>query len=438
MDYTIEEVLQFIEENDVRFVRLTFCDMFGHPKNIAVSAGRLGHVFRHGVSFDASVVDGFMNVEESDLFLHPDPTTLAVLPWRPQHGRVVRLFCDIKYPDGRPFEGDGRYLLKKAVAYAAEKGYECRIGAECEFYLFQCDDEGNPTKVPHDHAGCFDIAPLDKAENIRREICLTLDEMGIWVSESHHKHGPGQNEINFISCDALNAADNFFTFKSVAKTVAGLNGLFASFMPRPLDDSSGSGMHINLFLAKNGVNLVNPGPKELSSEAASFIAGIMDHIRDITAFVNPIPNSYERFGSFEAPEYITWSFQNRSQLVRIPVSSGGEFRMELRSPDMSCNPYFAIALIIYAGIDGIERKLTPSPAANVNDENSVESERGSRCLPMNLGEAVDLAENSDFLKKILPGNTLEKYLDAKKAEWNKYISADDALNYFDTKYFPIV
>ncbi len=438
MDYTIEEVLQFIEENDVRFVRLTFCDMFGYPKNIAVPASRLGHVFRHGVSFDASVVDGFMNVEETDLFLHPDPVTLAVLPWRPQQGRVVRLFCDIKYPDGRPFEGDGRYLLKQAVAHAAARGYACRMGAECEFYLFQCDDDGSPTKVPHDKAGCFDIAPLDKAENIRREICLTLDEMGIWTSESHHKHGPGQNEISFISCDALNAADNFFTFKSVAKTVASLNGLFASFLPRPLVGFSGSGMHLNMYLAKDGVSVFNTRAEKRSKEADSFIAGILDHIRDITAFLNPIPNSYERFGSFEAPQYVTWSLQNRSQLIRIPDTTGEEYRAELRSPDMACNPYFAIALILYAGIDGIERGLQLPEPADFNHAKINEFLSNTARLPADLGEAVALARQSDFLAGVMPQNTLKKYLDAKEREWKQFAAADDPADYFDKRYFPVI
>lgn len=437
MDFTIEEVLQFIEENDVRFIRLTFCDMFGYPKNIAIPAGRLGHVFRHGLSFDASVVDGFMNVEESDLFLHPDPTTLAVLPWRPQQGRVVRLFCDIKYPDGRPFEGDGRYMLKKAIAFAAEKGYDCRMGAECEFYLFKCDDDGNPTKIPHDNAGCFDIAPLDKAENIRREIGLTLDEMGIWVAESHHKHGPGQNEITFVSCDALNAADNFFTFKSAAKTVAALNGLFASFMPHPIKNQSGSGMHINMYLTKNGESVFRSSNRGASPEADSFIAGIMAHICEMTAFLNPIPNSYERFGSFEAPKYVTWSLQNRSQLIRIPESTGDDFRMELRSPDMACNPYFAIACIIYAGIDGIEKKLKLEPAADFSHSDNLNLS-GLSTLPGDLGEAVFLAENSDFIKNIFPENILKAYFSAKKNEWAKYSAADNREEYFDKNYFPFI
>lgn len=437
MDYTIDEVLQFVEENDVRFVRLTFCDMFGYPKNIAIPASRLSYAFQHGVSFDASVVEGFMNVEESDLFLHPDPATLAVLPWRPQQGRVVRLFCDIKYPDGRPFEADGRYLLKKAVAYAARRGYECRTGAECEFYLFLCDDEGNPTMVPHDRAGCFDVAPLDKAENIRREICLTLDEMDIWTSESHHKHGPGQNEISFLSCDALTAADNFFTFKSVAKTVAGSSGLYASFMPRPLEDHSGSGMHLNMYLAKDGVSLFHVNADQQSTEADGFIAGILDHIREITAFLNPIPNSYDRFGSFEAPKYITWSPKNRSQLIRIPATTEKEYRIELRSPDMSCNPYLAIALIIYAGIDGIERKLALPPAADFS-RGTLSDCSGACCLPADLGEAVAAARESAFTRKVLPPNIITKYLDFKEAEWNKYTSAKDKADYFSKHYFPII
>ncbi len=418
MDYTVAEVLQFVEENDVKFIRLQFCDMFGAVKNIAIMADELPRAFEMGISFDASAVKGFMNMEESDLYLYPDPSTLAVLPWRPQQGRVARFFCDVKRADGEIFAGDGRTLLKAAVKRAADKGYVCEIGSECEFYLFELDENGNPTKRPHDHAGYLDVAPLDRGENVRREICLTLENMGIKPESSHHEQGPGQNEVDFRHADALTAADNLVTFKTIVKTMANRNGLYASFLPKPLKDFSGNGLHINMSLLHNGLNLFKTETNEHCQEAESFIAGILQRVREITLFLNPLINSYQRFGLFEAPKYISWSHQNRSQLVRIPAEGGAAARMELRSPDPSCNPYFALALLIHAGLDGIEQGLELCSPANMNlyeADSATLSQFES--LPATLLEAVEAARSSSFVKKYLPALAAEKIFTVKEQEW---------------------
>lgn len=436
MDYTMTEVLQFIKENDVKFIRLAFCDIFGNQKNVSIMPEELPRAFEYGISFDASAVSGFMNVEESDLFLVPDPVTLSVLPWRPSHGRVVRFFCNIRHPDGAPFEGDGRYILKKTLGEIETSGYNCQIGAECEFYLFQLDEKGLPTIVPHDAAGYCDIAPLDKAENVRREICLTLEEMGIKPESSHHEQGPGQNEVDFKYGDALTAADNMVTFKSVVKTIAARNGLHASFMPKPLPDKSGSGLHINLSLFKNGLNIFNNRGKQHGEVPEQFIAGVMSKIPEITVFLNPLTNSYARFGKFEAPQYITWSHHNRSQLIRIPAAADKYCRMELRSPDPSSNPYLAFALVIRAGLEGIAKQLQLAPAFDANlYEATPDQIKGIEQIPENLGVAIELAGKSDFIKGVLPQKTIDKYLSSKLAEWNNYIQAEHKEEFERELYF---
>ncbi|MBP7480690.1 MAG: glutamine synthetase, partial [Spirochaetaceae bacterium] len=366
MGYTEKEVLQFVEQNDVKFIKLTFIDIFGNSKNISIMPDELPRAFSHGIPFDASEVKGFMKTFETDLFLVPDPSTLAVLPWRPQHGRVVRFYCSIVYPDGRSFEGDSRCLLKQTVGELQKEGISCRIGTECEFYLFELDEKGNSTLTPHDNASYCDTAPLDKGENVRRDICLTLEEMGIKPESSHHETGPGQHEIDFKCSETLTAADNLATFKMVVKTIAAKNGLHASFHPKPLyvdnDEvhytKSGSGLHINFSLHKDGKNLLEHKDENdsLHPAAANFIAGILYRIKDITAFLNPVEESYNRLGSFEAPGYISWSKQNRSQLIRIPSSYGDNFRFELRSPDPMCNQYIALSLLLKAGLEGIKDK----------------------------------------------------------------------------------
>lgn len=436
MNHTISNVLEFVKDNDIKFIRLAFCDIFGNQKNISIMPSELERAFDCGISFDASSINGFMNVEESDLFLVPDPATLSILPWRPSHGRVARFFCDIKKPDGTNFEGDGRNILKNVLKETQKMGYVCKIGTECEFYLFETNQNGFPTTIPFDYGEYFDVAPLDKGENIRREICLTLEEMGIIPESSHHESGPGQNEVDFKYSDALSAADNLVTFKYVVKTVAASNGLFASFMPKPIFNKAGNGLHINLSLCKNGENIFRNSVKEHSSDAENFIAGVLDKIADITVFLNPITNSYARFGSFEAPKYITWSHQNRSQLIRIPAATGKYSRMELRSPDATCNPYISFALIIKAGLDGIKLN-TPLPPSLDKNLFNVDEEiiKDIDSLPISLKSAIELAKKSDFIKTVIAKNILDKYLSIKENLWNEYINTTDKQAFEKKKYF---
>ena len=433
---TRAEVLQFVQENDVKFVRLAFCDLFGTLKNISIMASELPEAFDHGVSFDASAGDGFMNIEESDLLLVPDPGTLAILPWRPQQGRVVRFYCDIQHPDGSPFLGDGRHLLENAIAKAAEMGYICKIGAECEFYLFELDEKGEPTEIPQDKAGYLDVAPLDKGENVRREICLNMEQMGLAPESSHHEKGPGQNEIVFKYHDALETADNLITFKSVVNTAANRNGLHASFMPKPMQDKSGSGLHVHISLHKNGQNIFKNEKNLHSPDAEGFIQGILDRIEEMTAFLNPLVNSYRRFGEDEAPKYITWSHENRSQLIRIPPGTGKNARMELRSPDPACNPYLAFALLIYAGLEGIEKKRTLCKPTNLNLR---KADRGTLAayakLPDSLEQALVLAKNSDFVKRVLPPAYVEKFTGKKERECQACQKAGNAFRCEKELYF---
>lgn len=411
MGYTEKEVLQFVEQNDVKFIKLTFIDIFGNSKNISIMPDELPRAFSHGIPFDASEVKGFMKTFETDLFLVPDPSTLAILPWRPQHGRVVRFYCSIVYPDGRSFEGDSRCLLKQTVGELQKEGISCRIGTECEFYLFELDEKGNSTLTPHDNASYCDTAPLDKGENVRRDICLTLEEMGIKPESSHHETGPGQHEIDFKCSETLTAADNLATFKMVVKTIAAKNGLHASFHPKPLyvdnDEvhytKSGSGLHINFSLHKDGKNLLEHKDENdsLHPAAANFIAGILYRIKDITAFLNPVEESYNRLGSFEAPGYISWSKQNRSQLIRIPSSYGDNFRFELRSPDPMCNQYIALSLLLKAGLEGIKDKRELPKPCNIDfsiDKPDASIER----LPQTLNEAKIIAAKSTFIAQELP------------------------------------
>jgi len=436
---TVEEVLDFIKYNDVKFIRLSFCDLLGRQKNISIMPDELPRAFEHGVPFDAHAISGFTDITKSDLLLIPDPGTLSVLPWRPQQGRVVRFYCGIRNPDGSVFWGDTREILKNIVGKISQKGYSCMVGAECEFYLFKTDENGEPTTKPYDNGGYLDVSPLDKGENVRREICLCLEEMGIRPETSHHEQGPGQNEIDFKFSDAVNSADNLITFKQVVRSIAARNGLFASFAPKPLPGKSGSGLHINLSLLKNGVNVFRLGEKERSKVAESFVAGILQKVTEITAFLNPIPNSYERLGYFEAPKYVSWSHGNRSQLVRIPAAQDDRMRMELRSPDPSTNPYLAFALVIGAGIYGIENNLELPESINVDLYAADESITGSLPrLPETLGEALKLAEKSDFVRSILNDRILERFISIKTKELEAYDLANDKYEHFLQNYFRVV
>lgn len=432
MDATNMDILNLVEEEDVKFIRLAYCDLFGTQKNMAVMSSQLNRAFADGVSFDASAVTGFRTVDRSDLFLVPDGSTVSLLPWRPAHERVMRMFCDVKNPDGTDFEGYSRNILKKAIGRAADMGYICNIGTECEFYLFRTDLDGNPTLMPHDRGSYGDIAPLDKGENIRREICLALEEMDLLPERSHHEQGPGQHEIDFRYSDALSAADNFITFKMAVKAIAAQNGLFSSFLPKPLENQSGNGMHINLSLFQGGKNLFQHGETH-SQPAESFIAGILSRVAEITSFLNPLTNSYSRLGSFEAPKYVTWSHQNRSQLIRIPASSGEHMRMELRSADPSCNPYLAFALLIHAGLDGIERGETLAPPCNENLFEAAVSSAES--LPGSLTEALDLTETSDFVRRVLSRELVERFVCEKREECREHALAGDKHAFDIARYF---
>ena len=439
MNSTAGEVLEFVKENDIKFIRLGFCDILGTQKNISIMSEELESAFESGVSFDAHAIRGFRDVTRSDLFLFPDPATLAVLPWRPGPGRVVRFFCDIKNPDGSPFLHDGRTLLKQAVERAGKLGYICKIGAECEFYLFKTDENGDSTAIPFDNGGYLDIAPLDRGEDIRREICLTLEEMGITPETSHHEQGPGQNEVDFTFDDAITSADNLQTFKSVVKAIAARNGLFASFMPKPILGAPGSGMHVNLSLVKDGRNVFKSVSEGHSKTAESFIAGILSKTPEITLFLNPLANSYERFGEFEAPRYVSWSPQNRSQLIRIPAATGRKVRMELRSPDPALNPYLSFALLLAAGLDGIENDMALPPAVDADLYTADESITKSLVpLPDSLEKAIALAQGSDFVKSMVGDELLGKYLAIKKAESAEYTAARDKSEFYRERYFDVI
>ncbi len=400
MKYSKEEVLQYINEEDVKFIRLAFCDVFGKQKNISIMPDELPRAFEYGIAFDASAVKGFGDETHSDLILHPDPDTLMVLPWRPEHGKVVRMFSNICYPDGRPFECDTRHILKEAVKKAEEAGYKFVFGAEQEFYLFNLDENGNRTYETYDKAGYMDIAPDDKGENIRREICLTLEQMGIRPESSHHEEGPGQNEIDFRYSDAITAADNTATFQTVVRTVACRNGLYADFSAKPIKGEAGNGFHINMSVKSN----------DGSDNLGYVIAGVLDKAAQMTVFMNPTENSYERFGQNKAPEYVSWSSENRSQLVRIPAASGEYRRAELRSPDPAANPYLAFALIIYAGLYGIENKLQMPKSADVNlFKADAQTLAKFDRLPCDLKSACKIAAESEFIKQYIPKAISDAY-----------------------------
>ncbi|MGI6777731.1 MAG: glutamine synthetase family protein [Acetivibrionales bacterium] len=439
MTTTVKEVLEFVKENDVKFIRLAFCDLLGRQRNISVMPDELPGAFEHGIPFDAHAIKGFTDITKSDLLLVPDPATLSVLPWRPQQGRVVRFYCNIKNPDGSVFWGDTREILKSVLVRARQKGYSCMVGAECEFYLFKTDENGEPTAIPFDNGGYLDVSPLDKGENVRREICLCLEEMGIKPETSHHEQGPGQNEIDFKFSDALSCADNLVTFKQVVKSIAARNGLFASFSPKPLPDKSGSGLHINMSLLQNGYNVFKMHGNEHTKAAESFIAGVLQKTPEITAFLNPLPNSYERFGSFEAPKFVSWSHGNRSQLVRIPTAHGERMRMELRSPDPATNPYLAFALVISAGLYGIEKNLALPDSVNADlytADNSITSSLAR--LPENMGDALRLVEKSDFVKSTLSADVLSSYIHLKTLELQAFNQAIDKNEYYLTNYFKVI
>lgn len=383
--YSESDVLDYVNEEDIKFIRLAFFDLNGVQKNVSILASQLESAFKNGVSFDASAIYGFESPEKSDLFLHPDPTTLSVLPWRPNTGKVARMFCNIRYPDGRAYEKDSRAILQNAVKAAKDSGVEFMFGTEIEFYLFKLDEKGEPTKIPFDNAGYMDIAPEDKGENIRREICFTLEEMGMQPEASHHEEGPGQNEIDFHYSDAVTAADNAATFKWIVRARAAQNGLYADFSPKPILDKAGSGFHINISCSD-------------SSKTKNALAGILSRAQEISFYLNSTENSYQRLGEHKAPNIIAWGNENRSAFIRVP-STKEEPRFEIRSADSECNVYLAFTLLIHAALDGIKNNL--EPPAEAAENLFAQKKSALKTLPKSLAEAKKLASQSDFVKKAL-------------------------------------
>ena len=387
------DIMSFVEDEDIRFIRLAFVDVAGIQKNISIMPSELRRAFEDGIAFDASSINGFGDELMSDLFLKPIPQTIEILPWRPSEGRVARMFCNIFKPDGTPFDLDSRRLLEESVRTARKKGITFNFGAEFEFYLFKRDETGNKTMLPFDNAGYMDIAPEDKGENIRREICLTLLDMDIFPESSHHEMGPGQNEIDFRYSDALTSADNAVTFKSVVASISDINGLCADFSPKPLPDKSGSGLHIN-------ISAKSSDGRDISKH---ILAGILAHIGEMTVFMNPCEDSYKRLGKDKAPKYVTWSHENRSQLIRIPAAKGQYKRLELRSPDPTANLYVAYALLIYAALDGIEKEMLPPEALNINLYTAGKAITDNlEALPDTYEKAAELARKSEFIKAYIP------------------------------------
>lgn len=423
---TKQDILRLVKEDDVEFIRLQFTDMFGNLKNVAITTGQLEKALNNECMFDGSSIEGFVRIEESDMFLHPDLDTYVTFPWRPQQGKVARFICDVYTTDGKPFEGDPRFILSKVIKEAADMGYTFNVGPELEFFLFNMEENGQPSTETNERAGYFDLGPLDFGENARRDMVLTLEDMGISVDASHHEVAPAQHEIDIKYNDALTTADNIMTFKLVVRTIAKRHGLHATFMPKPKYGVDGSGMHVNMSLNKDDKNIFDDptGKLGLSKEAYYFMAGIMKHIMGITAIANPLVNSYKRLvPNFEAPVYVAWSASNRSPLIRIPAGRGEYTRIELRCPDPSANPYLTLALCLAAGLDGIQNKLMPPESVDRNIFSLTDEERTAldiKRLPLNLCEAVTDLENSAFLKKVLGEHLSKKYIEAKKLEWEEY------------------
>ena len=427
-NYSREDIIRIVEEEDVEFIRLQFTDMFGMLKNVALTASQLERALDNQCMFDGSAIDGFVRIEESDMYLYPDYNTFEIFPWRPQQGKVARLICDVYRPNGEPFEGDPRYVLKKVLKEAERMGYTFHVGQECEFFLFDTDESGRPSTDTREMAGYFDVGPVDMAENVRRDIVLNLEEMGFAVEASHHELAPAQHEIDLEYMDGLTAADNIMTFKMAVKTIAKRHGLHATFMPKPKAGINGSGMHINMSLAdQSGHNVFidETDGLGLSRIAYQFMAGILAHMKEITMLTNPLVNSYKRLvPGYDAPVYVTWSAAaNRSALIRIPCTRGSNTRIELRCPDSAVNPYLALAACLAAGLDGIKQEMEPPKSVDANIFAMTEEQMddlGIEQLPETLGEALEAFEHSSFVRKVLGEHVYTKYLAAKSAEWKKF------------------
>lgn len=407
-NYSLADIKEFIEENDVKFIRLAFCDMYGNQKNISIMPGELDEACNVGVGIDAFRILGLNDPQYQDLFLVPDLDTIHVLPWRPSSGRVIRFYCNLFLPDGELYPYDTRKFLKDTMDICQKMDFVTRLGLKSEFYLFKQDEEGNPTDVPFDNGGYFDVSPRDKGENFRREVCLSLEEMGIAPKSSHHEAGPGQMEIDFAESDALSIADHFVTYKNVVENIASRNGIYASFDPKPIADKPGNGLHISVSTWRDDINIEDVDPEF----TMHFMAGVFNRMKDITVFLNCREDSYLRFGHNEAPKYISWSSQNRSRLLRVPMVRGRKLCFVLRSPDSCINPYLACAMIIQAGIAGINNKeVLPAPQ-DVSSRLLSEEELNKReKLPESLEEAIGCARNSDFVQKSEFAEIANRFID---------------------------
>ena len=426
---TRQDIMNLVVEEDVEFIRLQFTDIFGNLKNVAVTSSQLERALNNECMFDGSSIEGFTGRVESDMYLYPDLNTMTIFPWRPQQGRVARLICDIYRPNGKPFEGDPRYILKCAIKEAADMGYTFDVGPECEFFLFDMDENGSPTTHTREQAGYFDMGTVDFGENARRDMILTLEEMGYTVESSHHSKAPAQHAIDFQYGEALHAADYIMTFKLVVKTIAKQHGLHATFMPKPKFGVPGSGMHINLSLNRNGENIFGNDSdwNGLSAEAYYFIGGIMKHLKGMTAITNPLVNSYKRLvPGYDAPVHIAWSIGNRSPLIRVPDTEARHARIELRNPDPCANPYLALAVCLRAGLDGIKNQIMPPESV---DENIQEMSREDVCrkgiesIPATLLDALHELEKDELVMQTLGEHVTGNYIKTKRQEWQEYISA---------------
>lgn len=424
--YSKADILEIAKNEDVKFVNLQFTDILGMLKSVSITVSQLEKALNNKCGFDGSSIDGFVRIEESDMCLHPDYDTFVILPWEESTGKTARLICDVYFSDGSPFEGDPRYVLKKAIKQAADMGYTVNVGPECEFFLFDLDENGRPTTQSKDFGGYFDLGPVDKGENCRKDICLTLEKMGFEIEASHHENARAQHEIDFKYDEVLKAADNVMTFKLVVKNLARKHGLYATFMPKPVFGQAGSGMHTNISLFEGNTNAFYDENDELglSKAAYSFIAGVMKHAKSMALLTNPIVNSYKRLvPGYEAPVYIAWSAKNRSPLIRIPSAKGSATRVELRNPDPAANPYLEMAASIFAGLDGIRNNLTPPAPTDTNIFEMTKqelSDESIEMLPRTLGEALKAFRKSDFLREAIGEHVYNKYYAAKKEEWSKY------------------
>ena len=427
MPYTKEDIIRIVREKDIKFIRMQFADIFGQLKNVALTASQIEKAVSNQIMFDGSSVEGFVRIDESDQCLYPDLNSFTVFPWRAQFGETARLICDVHNTDGSAFMGDPRNVLKRMISKMHDMGYDTfNVGPECEFFLFKTDDNGRPTTETNDEAGYFDLGPLDHGESTRREICLNLEQMGFEIEASHHENAAGQHEIDFKYADALTAADNIMTFKLAVKTLAQKNGLHATFMPKPIFGINGSGMHTNMSLFKDGKNVFyDPnGEKGLSKEAYSFIAGLLAHVKGMAAVTNPLVNSYKRLvPGYEAPCYLAWSASNRSALIRIPAARGQSTRVELRSPDPACNPYLELAVCLAAGLDGIEKGMTPPAEITENIfamDQATREAHGIDSLPGSLDEAIAALEADQLILDTLGDHVAANYLEGKKKEWDEF------------------